>query len=46
MIVGGLIGINREARAKAVGVRTLGLGGLGSALVTLSGTGSVLTSRW
>jgi putative Mg2+ transporter-C (MgtC) family protein len=39
VLVGGLIGINREARAKAVGVRTLGLVGLGSALVTLSGSG-------
>lgn len=39
VLVGGLIGINREARAKAVGVRTLGLVGLGSALATLSGSG-------
>ena len=39
VLVGGLIGINREARAKAVGVRTLGLVGLGAALVTLSGSG-------
>jgi putative Mg2+ transporter-C (MgtC) family protein len=39
VLVGSLIGINREARAKAVGVRTLGLVGLGAALVTLSGSG-------
>ena len=39
VLVGGLVGINREARAKAVGVRTLGLVGLGSALVTLSSSG-------
>ena len=39
VLVGGLIGVNREARAKAVGVRTLGLVGLGAALVTLSGSG-------
>jgi putative Mg2+ transporter-C (MgtC) family protein len=39
VLVGGLIGINREARAKAVGVRTLGLVSLGAALVTLSGSG-------
>ena len=39
VLVGGLVGINREARAKAVGVRTLGLVGLGAALVTLSDSG-------
>jgi putative Mg2+ transporter-C (MgtC) family protein len=39
VLIGGLIGVNREARAKAVGVRTLGLVGLGAALVTLSGSG-------
>src|ERR1700712_1782693 len=39
VLVGGLIGINREARAKPVGVRTLGLVSLGSALVTLAGSG-------
>jgi putative Mg2+ transporter-C (MgtC) family protein len=41
VFVGGLIGVNREMHAKAVGVRTLGLVGLGSALVTLAGSGFV-----
>lgn len=39
VLIGGLVGINREMHAKAVGVRTLGLVGLGSALVTLAGSG-------
>lgn len=39
VLAGGLIGVNREMHRKAVGVRTLGLVGLGCALVTLSGTG-------
>ena len=33
------VGINRDMHAKLVGVRTLGLVGLGSALVTLEGSG-------
>lgn len=45
VLVGGLIGVNREARAKPVGVRTLGLVGLGSALVTLSGSSFSATSH-
>lgn len=36
---GALIGINRDMHDKPVGVRTLGLVGLGSALAVLSGTG-------
>ncbi|MCJ2054452.1 MgtC/SapB family protein [Methylobacterium sp. J-070] len=36
---GMVVGINREMHAKPVGVRTLGLVGLGSALVTMAGSG-------
>jgi putative Mg2+ transporter-C (MgtC) family protein len=39
VLSGSLIGINREMHAKPVGVRTLGLVSLGSALVTLAGSG-------
>ena len=39
LAVGVLIGINRDMHAKPVGVRTLGLVSLGSALVTLEGLG-------
>ena len=36
---GMVVGFNREMHAKPVGVRTLGLVGLGSALVTMAGSG-------
>lgn len=39
VLAGGLVGINREMHSKPVGVRTLGLVALGSALVTLAGSG-------
>lgn len=39
VLAGVLVGVNREMHAKAVGVRTLGLVSLGSALVTLAGSG-------
>ena len=39
ILTGVIIGVNREMHAKPVGVRTLALVGLGSALVTLSGSG-------
>ncbi|MGY2049486.1 MgtC/SapB family protein [Methylobacterium sp. JK268] len=38
-LVGVLVGINRETHGKTAGVRTLGLVGLGAALVTLAGSG-------
>lgn len=36
MIIGGVIGLNRDMHAKPAGLRTLGLVGLGAALVTLA----------
>lgn len=39
-IVGGLIGLNRDLHGKPTGVRTLGLVGLGSALVVIAVGGS------
>ncbi|HVY56318.1 MAG TPA: MgtC/SapB family protein [Xanthobacteraceae bacterium] len=38
-VVGGSIGLNRDLHGKPTGVRTLGLVGLGSALVVLAATG-------
>jgi len=38
-VVGGGIGLNRDLHEKPTGVRTLGLVGLGSALVVLASTG-------
>ena len=37
LLMGGLIGLNRELRGKPVGFRTLGLVGMGSALMTYLG---------
>lgn len=39
VIAGMVVGVDREMHAKSVGVRTLGLVGLGSALVTMAGSG-------
>ncbi|MDP4005463.1 MgtC/SapB family protein [Methylobacterium sp. NEAU K] len=39
VVAGMVVGFNREMHAKPVGVRTLGLVGLGSALVTMAGSG-------
>jgi len=38
MLIGAAIGLNRDLRGKATGVRTLGLVGLGAALVILAST--------
>ena len=38
-LAGAVIGVNRDIHRKLIGVRTLGLVSLGSALVTLSGSG-------
>ncbi len=39
VVAGMVVGFNREMHAKPVGVRTLGLVGLGAALVTMAGSG-------
>ncbi|WP_457105590.1 MgtC/SapB family protein [Methylobacterium sp. P5_C11] len=39
VVAGMVVGVDREMHAKSVGVRTLGLVGLGSALVTMAGSG-------
>lgn len=39
VVAGMVVGVDREMHAKPVGVRTLGLVGLGSALVTMAGSG-------
>ncbi|MGE8131357.1 MgtC/SapB family protein [Methylobacterium sp. NPDC080182] len=39
VVAGMVVGFDREMHAKPVGVRTLGLVGLGSALVTMAGSG-------
>ncbi|WP_246641955.1 MgtC/SapB family protein [Paraburkholderia edwinii] len=42
MLVGCIIGIDRNMRGKPTGVKTLGLVGLGSCLVTMAGAGFAL----
>jgi putative Mg2+ transporter-C (MgtC) family protein len=42
-LVGAVIGLNRDLHGKPTGVRTLGLVGLGSALVVLASTGFLAT---
>jgi putative Mg2+ transporter-C (MgtC) family protein len=42
MLVGCVIGIDRNMRGKPTGVKTLGLVGLGSCLVTMAGAGFAL----
>lgn len=39
VVAGMVVGLNREMHGKPVGVRTLGLVGLGAALVTMAGSG-------
>ncbi|MGH1573533.1 MgtC/SapB family protein [Methylobacterium sp. P31] len=39
VVAGMVVGVDREMHAKPVGLRTLGLVGLGSALVTMAGSG-------
>ena len=39
VVAGMAVGFNREMHAKPVGVRTLGLVGLGAAIVTMAGSG-------